>query len=327
MFVTGPNVVKAATGEEVDLNTLGGSKAHAQKSGVCHVIANSEQDCFRQVRELLTFLPQNCKEKPICSSTLDVADRQTPMLEKLSSMDPGKPFRIHHIIWELADENKFFEIHRDYAKNIITGFVKLGGEVVGIVANNSDYLGGALDLNASDKAARFVRLLNNFNIPILTLVDIGGYLPGVEQEHGGIIRHGAKLLYAYGEATVPKITLVIRKAYGGAYIAMGSKALGADFNFALPSAEFAVMGPRGAVEILYAKELKASAKDKVEELKEKLTKEYAQKFASPYQTAASGSIDEIIEPSKARSIIIRALKVLAKKRVAKNNESKGNIPL
>ena len=184
-----------------------------------------------------------------------------------------------------------------------------------------------MDLNASDKAARFVRFLNNFNIPILTLVDIGGYLPGVEQEHGGIIRHGAKLLYAYGEATVPKITLVIRKAYGGAYIAMGSKALGADFNFALPSAEFAVMGPRGAVEILYAKELKAAAKDKAEELKEKLTKEYAQKFASPYQTAASGSIDEIIEPSKARSIIIRALKVLAKKRVAKTNESKGNIPL
>lgn len=327
MFVTGPNVVKAATGEEVDLNTLGGSKAHAQKSGVCHVIANSEQDCFRQVRELLTFLPQNCKEKPICSSTLDVADRQTPLLEKLSSMDPGKPFRIHHVIWELADENKFFEIHRDYAKNIITGFAKLGGEVVGIVANNSDYLGGALDLNASDKASRFVRMLNNFNIPILTLVDIGGYLPGLEQEHGGIIRHGAKLLYAYGEATVPKITLVIRKAYGGAYIAMGSKALGADFNFALPSAEFAVMGPRGAVEILYAKELKASAKDKVEELKEKLTKEYAQKFASPYQTAVSGSIDEIIEPSKARSVIIRALKVLAKKRIAKNNESKGNIPL
>lgn len=327
MFVTGPNVVKAATGEDVDFKTLGGSKVHAQKSGVCHVIANSEQDCFRQVRELLTFLPQNCFTKAPCSSTMDVADRQTPVLEKLASMDPGKPFRIHHIVWELADENKFFEIHRDYAKNIIIGFIKMGGEVVGVVANNSDFLGGALDLNASDKAARFVRFLNNFNIPILTLVDIGGYLPGVEQEHGGIIRHGAKLLYAYGEATVPKITLVIRKAYGGAYIAMGSKCLGADFNFALPSAEFAVMGPRGAVEILYAKELNAAPKDKVEELKEKLTKEYADKFASPYQTAASGSIDEVIEPSNARSVIIRALKVLAKKRVPKLNVPKGNIPL
>ena len=327
MFVTGPGVVKSATGENVDFDTLGGSKAHSQKSGVCHMVANSEQDCFRQLRDLLTFLPQNCFEKPLSTSTIDSPDRKTPFLEKVAGMNPKMPFRIQHVIWELADENKFFEIHRDFAKNVVVGFIRMGGEVVGVVANNSDHLGGALDLHASDKAARFVRFLNAFNIPILTLVDIGGYLPGVEQEHGGIIRHGAKLLYAYSEASVPKITLVLRKAYGGAYIAMSSKYLRGDFNFALPSAEIAVMGPRGAIEILYSKDIKAAPKDKVEEIKERLTKEYAEKFASPYQTASTGSIDEVIEPSNARQRIIRALRILKNKRDPKNNPQKGNIPL
>lgn len=327
MFVTGPGVVKSATGEDVDFDTLGGSKAHSQKSGVCHMVANSEQDCFRQVKDLLTFLPQNCFEKSSSTSTIDSADRKTPFLEKVAGMNPKMPFRIQHVIWELADENKFFEIHRDFAKNVVVGFIRMGGEVVGVVANNSDHLGGALDLHASDKAARFVRFLNAFNIPILTLVDIGGYLPGVEQEHGGIIRHGAKLLYAYSEASVPKITLVLRKAYGGAYIAMSSKYLRGDFNFALPSAEIAVMGPRGAIEILYSKEIKAAPKEKVEEIKERLTKEYAEKFASPYQTASTGSIDEVIEPSSARQRIIRALRILKNKRDPKANPQKGNIPL
>ena len=327
MFVTGPGVVKSATGEDVDFDTLGGSKAHSQKSGVCHMVANSEQDCFRQLRDLLTFLPQNCFEKPLSTSTIDSPDRKTPFLEKVAGMNPKMPFRIQHVIWELADENKFFEIHRDFAKNVVVGFIRMGGEVVGVVANNSDHLGGALDLHASDKAARFVRFLNAFNIPILTLVDIGGYLPGVEQEHGGIIRHGAKLLYAYSEASVPKITLVLRKAYGGAYIAMSSKYLRGDFNFALPSAEIAVMGPRGAIEILYSKDIKAAPKEKVEEIKERLTKEYAEKFASPYQTASTGSIDEVIEPSNARQRIIRALRILKNKRDPKNNPQKGNIPL
>lgn len=327
MFVTGPGVVKSATGEDVDFDTLGGSKAHSQKSGVCHMVANSEQDCFRQVRDLLTFLPQNCYEKPLTTTTIDSQDRKTPTMDKICAMNPRMPFRIQHAIWELADENKFFEIHRDFAKNVVVGFIRMGGEVVGVVANNSDHLGGALDLHASDKAARFVRFLNAFNIPILTLVDIGGYLPGVEQEHGGIIRHGAKLLYAYSEASVPKITIVLRKAYGGAYIAMSSKYLRGDFNFALPSAEIAVMGPRGAIEILYSKEIKAAPKDKVEEIKEKLTQEYAEKFASPYQTASTGSIDEVIEPSTARQRIIRALRILKNKRDPKNNPNKGNIPL
>ncbi len=327
MFVTGPGVVKSATGEEVDFDTLGGSKAHSQKSGVCHMVANSEQDCFRQVRDLLSFLPQNCNERPASTTTVDSVDRKTPILEKVCLINPRKPFRIQHIIWEIADENKFFEIHRDFAKNVVTGFIKMGGDVVGVVANNSDHMGGALDLHASDKAARFVRFLNAFNIPILTLVDIGGYLPGVEQEHGGIIRHGAKLLYAYAEATVPKVTLVLRKAYGGAYIAMSSKYLGGDFNFALPSAEIAVMGPRGAIEILYSKDIKKAAPEKVEAIKEQLTKEYAEKFASPYQTASTGSIDEVIEPSTARQRIIRAIRILRNKRDPKQNPQKGNIPL
>ncbi len=326
MFVTGPGVVKAATGEDVDFDTLGGSKIHSQKSGVCHVIAKSEQDCFRQVRELLSFLPQNCCEKPLSTPTVDSVDRKTPLLEKLCAVDSGKPFRIQHLIWEIADENKFFEIHRDYAKNVVIGFIKLGGEVVGVVANNPNHMGGALDINASDKAARFVRFLNAFNIPILTLVDIGGYLPGVEQEHGGIIRHGAKLLYAYAEAQVPKLTVVLRKAYGGAYIAMGSKYLGGDFNFALPSAEIAVMGPRGAAEILYSKEIKAAKEGEREALKQKLTKEYTQQFASPYQTAHSGSIDEVIEPAQTRTKLIRALRILKNKKALKCCP-KGNIPL
>jgi len=327
MFVTGPSVVKSATGEEVDFDTLGGSVAHGEKSGVCHFVAKSEQDCFRQVRELLDFLPQNCFEKPAATTTQDPATRRTKVLESICEIEPGKSFRVQHVIWRLADNYEFFEVHQNYAKNITVGFIRMGGEVVGVVANNPAYLGGALDINASDKAARFVRFLNDFNIPILTLVDIGGYLPGVEQEHGGIIRHGAKLLYAYSEATVPKITLVLRKAYGGAYIAMSSKYLGGDFNFAFPSAEIAVMGPRGAVEILYSKELKNTPEDKAEELREKLTAEYREKFASPYQTALTGSIDEVIEPASAREKIIRALRILKNKRDPKENPKKGNIPL
>ena len=228
----------------------------------------------------------------------------------------------------MADDFGFFEIHQNFAKNVVTGFIRLGGQVVGVVANNPACLGGALDSDASDKAARFIRFLNAFNIPLLTLVDTGGYLPGVQQEHGGIIRHGAKLLYAYSEASIPKVTLVLRKAYGGAYIAMGSKYLRGDFNFAFPSAEIAVMGPRGAVEILYSRDLKAEQDPaKKEELKQKMTQQYSDKFASPYQAATNGSIDEIIEPSDARSKIIRAFAVLRGKRDPRKNPHKGNIPL
>jgi acetyl-CoA carboxylase carboxyltransferase component len=328
MFVTGPDVVKAATGEDVTFDQLGGCEAHAAKSGVCHFVAKSEPDCFRQVRELLSFLPQNRWERPPRVANPDPPQRAIPLLEKMCEMDPRKPYRIHHIIWQIADEHKFYEVHAGFAKNIVVGFLRLGGEAVGVVANNPAHFAGALDINSADKAARFIRFLNAFNIPILTLTDVPGYWPGVAQEHAGIIRHGAKLLYAYSEATVPKIAVVIRKAYGGAYIAMSSKKLGSDFNFSSPSAEIAVMGPAGAIEILYSREL-AAAKTEEEKaaLRAKLTAEYKEKFASPYQTASTGSLDEVIEPSQLRHKIIRALRLLRGKRQPGAHENRGNIPL
>ena len=327
MFVTGPEVVKAATGEDVDFETLGGSMTHASKSGVCHFVAKSEPDCYRQVKELLTFLPQNNEERAPIAQTKDPIDRKLPLLEKLCGVDPRKPYRVHHIIWWLSDDHKFLEVHHHFAKNIVTGFMKLGGMTVGVIANNPSHMAGALDINASDKAARFIRFLNKFNIPILTLVDVPGYWPGVKQEHAGIIRHGAKLLYAYSEATVPKVTLVLRKAYGGAYIAMSSKYLRGDINFSLPNAEIAVMGPRGAIEILYSKELKNSKPEEIDELKLKLSQEYADKFASPYQTASRGSIDEVIEPLNARSRLINAFELLFNKKKPGTDVTGGNIPL
>ncbi len=326
MFVTGPEVVKAATGETVDFETLGGAFTHASKSGVCHFMANSEPDCFRQVKELLGFLPSNSSEPAPAIETKDSHDRKVPLLEKLCEMDPRKPYRVHHIIWWLADDHKFMEVHHDYAKNIVVGFMRLGGQVVGVIANNPSHMAGALDINASDKAARFIRFLNCFNIPILTLIDVPGYWPGVAQEHGGIIRHGAKLLYAYSEASVPKVSLVLRKAYGGAYIAMNSKLMGGDFNFSLPSAEIAVMGPRGAIEILYSKQIKEAKDEERDALKAKLAKEYSDKFASPYQTASTGSIDEVIEPALARATLIDAFELLRNKK-RRDSGGPGNIPL
>jgi acetyl-CoA carboxylase carboxyltransferase component len=327
MFVTGPEVVKAATGEEVDFETLGGSMTHASKSGVCHFVANPEPDCFRQLKELISFLPQSRYEAPPAHETKDPLDRKILLLEKLCEVDPRKPYRVHHIIWWLSDDHTFLEVHHDFAKNIVIGFMRLGGSVVGVIANNPAHMAGALDINASDKAARFIRFLNNFNIPILTLVDVPGYWPGVAQEHGGIIRHGAKLLYAYSEATVAKVTLVLRKAYGGAYIAMSSKMLRGDLNFSLPSAEIAVMGPRGAIEILYSRQIKEAKDEEREVLKAKLAKEYSDKFASPYQTASTGSIDEVIEPATARTRLIHAFRFLANKRRPGSHERTGNIPL
>src|SRR3989338_2523003 len=328
MFVTGPDVVKAATGEEVSFDALGGCEAHCAKSGVCHFVAKSEPDCSRQVRELISSLPQNRWEKPPRVANPDPVRRATPLLEKMCDLDPRKSYRMHHIIWQISDEHKFFEVHAGYAKNMITGFMRLGGEVAGAVANNPAHLAGALNIDASDKAARFIRFLNSFNIPIVTLVDVPGYWPGVQQEHLGIIRHGAKILHAYCEATVPKISVILRKAYGGAYIAMSSKHMRGDFNFALPCAEIAVMGPSGATEILYSAQLKA-CKTAAErnKLRADLSAAYAEKFASPYQTASTGSIDEIIEPSQLRYKVIRALRFLKNKRVAGRQENRGNIPL
>jgi acetyl-CoA carboxylase carboxyltransferase component len=327
MFVTGPEVVKAATGETVDFETLGGSMTHASKSGVCHFVANSEPDCYRQVKELMSFLPQNRFEAAPAQVTKDSSDRKISLLEKLCEVDARRPYRVHHIVWWLSDDHKFLEVHHDFAKNIVVGFIRLGGQVTGVIANNPAHMAGALDINGSDKAARFIRFLNNFNIPILTLVDVPGYWPGVAQEHGGIIRHGAKLLYAYSEATVPKVTLVLRKAYGGAYIAMSSKLMGGDINYSLPSAEIAVMGPRGAVEILYSRQIKEAKEEDREALRATLAKEYSDKFASPYQTASTGSLDEVIEPSQARARLIGAFKLLAGKRRPGEHPHTGNIPL
>lgn len=265
------------------------------------------------MRELLTYLPQNSLEKPPHFPTQDPIERATPHLNAFCTVDPRKIYRVHHVIWQIADDHKFFEVHKEFAKNIVVGFIRLDGDAVGVVANNPAHMAGALDIAASEKASRFIRFCNRFHIPLLTLVDVPGYWPGVEQEHGGIIRHGAKLLYAYSEATVPKVTVILRKAYGGAYIAMSSKHLRGDFNFALPSAEIAVMGPKGAVEILFSKEIVKAADP--EPLKEKLTSEYSQKFASPYQTARGGSVDDVIEPSQLRKHLIRALHFLRTKRI------------
>lgn len=325
MFITGPEVVQAATGEETDFESLGGAVSHASKSGVCHFMAGSEPDCFRQIRELVQFLPQSSWEKPAVMQAADPATRPTPLLEMLCTLDPKKPYWVQHVIRQLADEHRFLEVHKEFAKNIVVGFMRLAGNVVGVVANNPAHMAGALDINASEKASRFVRFCNAFQIPILTLVDVPGYWPGVEQEHGGIIRKGAKLLYAYCEATVPKVTLVLRKAYGGAYIAMSSKFLRGDFNFALPSAEVAVMGPQGAVNILFSKEL-AEAENK-DAKRAELIQEYQDKFASPYQAAKTGSIDSVIEPSRSREMMIWAFEMLNKKRLPGQSAPKGNIPL
>ena len=300
---------------------------HATKSGVCHFVANSEPDCFRQVKELLSFLPQSRYEAPAAIATKDPENRKMSILERLCEVDPRRPYRVHHVIWWLSDDHKFLEVHHNYAKNIVTGFIRMGTQVVGVIANNPAHMAGALDINASDKAARFIRFLNNFNIPILSLVDVPGYWPGVAQEHGGIIRHGAKLLYSYCEATVPKVTLILRKAYGGAYIAMSSKYMHGDLNFSLPVAEIAVMGPRGAIEILYSKQIKEAKEEEREALKARLAKEYSDKFASPYQTASTGSIDAIIEPASARERLIGAFRMLAGKRLPGKHEHTGNIPL
>ncbi len=327
MFVTGPDVVKAATGEEVTFDGLGGADVHTSKSGVCHFVAKSEPDCFRQVRELLGYLPQNRWEKAPRVANPDPIRRSVPLLEMMCDLDPRKSYRVHHIIWQIADEHKFFEVQAGYAKNMVTGFCRMGGRVVGVIANNPAHVAGALDINASDKAARFIRFLNAFNIPILTLVDVPGYWPGIQQEYGGIIRHGAKILFAYAEATVPKITVILRKAYGGAYIAMSSKHLKGDFNFALPCAEIAVMGPAGAIEILHSRELAACKLEEKPALRAQLIAAYAAKFASPYQTAATGSIDEVIEPAQMRYKIVRALLFLKDKRVPGTHENRGNIPL
>ncbi len=325
MFITGPEVVKAATGETCDFETLGGADTHSRLSGVAHFVAGSEHDCFRQIRELLDFLPQNCRETPHAVMGADDPRRESETLDRLAELDAKKAYKVHEVIREIADGRRFFEVHKGFARNIVVGFVRLNGESVGVVANNPAVLSGALDIDASEKGARFVNFCDAFNIPLLTLVDVPGYWPGLEQEHGGIIRRGAKLLYAFCRATVPKVTVVLRKAYGGAYDVMSSKHIRGDINFAWPCAEIAVMGPAGAVNILYKAELKAATDP--EKRREELAREYVERFASPYQAAKHGYIDEVIEARTTRPKVIRAFRFLKGKKAERLPKKHGNIPL
>ncbi len=325
MFVTGPDVVKAVMHEEVDFESLGGAAAHAETSGVCHVAADSEADCLFLIRKLMSYLPQNNMEDPPFVQTSDDPLRMEEALDALIPDDPGKPYDIKEVIRLVVDNGQFFEIHADYAQNITVGFARLGGHSIGVVANQPAHLAGCLDINSSDKGARFVRFCDCFNIPLLTFEDVPGFLSGTGQEHGGIIRHGAKLLYAYCEATVPKLTVITRKAYGGAYDVMSSKHIRGDFNVAWPSAELAVMGPDGAVNIIFRKELE-KAKDPVKR-KAELVAEYREKFANPYIAAERGYLDDVIEPKETRPRLINALEMLSNKRDVNPSKKHGNIPL
>lgn len=325
MFVTGPDVVRAVTHEQISADDLGGVSIHAERSGVCHVTASSEADVLFLIRKLLGFLPQNNMEEPLFLPTDDDALRMDEELDGIVPDDPGKPYDVKAVIKHITDNNQFFEIQESFAPNIVIGFARLGGHVVGLVANQPMSLAGVLDIDASEKAARFVRLCDSFNIPLVTFVDVPGFMPGIFQEHGGIIRSGAKLLYAYCEATVPKLTVILRKAYGGAYIVMSSKHLRGDINLAWPGAEIAVMGPEGAVSIIYRKEME-NAPDPIKR-KTELTSKYREQFANPYIAAERGYLDDVIEPRQTRPRLINSLEMLINKRETNPHKKHGNIPL
>jgi propionyl-CoA carboxylase beta chain len=325
MYVTGPKVVKTVTHEEVTHETLGGAQVHGQKSGVAHFVEPDEVSCLERIRELLSYLPQNNRELPPPIPCDDPPDRTDPDLNEIIPQESTKPYDMKEIIRRVVDDGVFLEVQRDWAQNIVVGFARLDGRSVGIVANQPAHLAGVLDINASVKAARFVRFCDCFNIPLVTFVDVPGFLPGTDQEWNGIIRHGAKLLYAFAEATVPKVTVIVRKAYGGAYDVMSSKHIRGDFNFAWPTAEIAVMGPQGAVEIIYRKEIEHASNP--HELEEKLVREYTERFATPYIAAERGYVDDVIEPAQTRSVLIQSLKMLQTKRDTNPWKKHGNIPL
>src|SRR5881396_484431 len=325
MFVTGPDVIRAVTHETVSADDLGGATTHSTTSGVAHFSADSEEECLALIRELMTFLPQNNLEDPPLRPTRDPVDRRDESLQSIVPDQPNKSYDMYEIIRTVLDDRYFFEVQAAFAPNIIVGFGRLGGRPVGIVANQPAHLAGCLDINASLKAARFVRFCDCFNVPLVTFVDVPGFLPGTAQEYGGIIKHGAKLLYAYCEATVPKLTVITRKAYGGAYDVMSSKHIRGDVNLAYPTAEIAVMGPEGAVNILYRRDMEAAADPAA--LRETLTREYREKFANPYAAAERGYVDEVIEPRDTRKKLIQALEVLQTKRDQNPPKKHGNIPL
>ena len=325
MFVTGPNVVKTVTHEDVTMERLGGADTHASTSGVAHFACDSELACLQQIRELFRFVPSNNIDAAPRGAGTDPHDRRDDALLDVVPDNPNKPYDMHDVIRRIVDDGEFYEVMPDFAGNILVGFAHLGGDSIGIVANQPSVLAGVLDINASTKAARFVRFCDCFNIPLLTFEDVPGFLPGVAQEHGGIIKHGAKLLYAYCEATVPKLTVITRKAYGGAYDVMSSKHIRGDFNVAWPTAEIAVMGPKGAVEILYRKEIAESA-DPVAAAEQRVS-EYTEKFANPYIAAAFGYVDDVIDPRDTRPRLIAALETLRGKRDRNPPKKHGNLPL
>jgi propionyl-CoA carboxylase beta chain len=325
MFVTGPNVVKTVTHEDVTSDELGGADVHGGVSGVAQFVLDSEIECLAEIRRLLSFLPGNNLDSPPARPVTDPPDRRDEELLTLVPGNPNKPYDMHEVIRRVVDEGELLEVHRDYGQNLIVGFARLGGRPVGVIANQPAALAGVLDIRASRKGARFVRFCDAFNIPLVTFEDVPGFLPGVDQEHGGIIMHGAKLLYAYAEATVPKLTVITRKAYGGAYDVMSSKHVGGDYNVAWPTAELAVMGPKGAAEILFRREI-AAARDPQAKLDE-LVHDYREKFAHPYEAAARGYLDDVIDPRETRPRLISALETLLTKRDAAPPKKHGNIPL
>lgn len=322
MFLTGPDVIKEVTNEIVTQQDLGGAITHNEISGVAHFRNESEETAIAHMKILLSYIPSNCDEKPPIVDKGDINYRETSLLKKIVPVNPIKPYDMLDVVKEVIDKNSLLESQKDFAPNIITAFARIGGKSVGIIANNPMHMAGVLDIDASNKSARFIRFCDCFNIPLVSFVDVPGFLPGVEQEHGGIIKNGAKLLYAYSEATVPMITIITRKAYGGAYDVMSSKHIRSDLNFSFPNAEIAVMGAKGAVNILYRNEMKKNP-----ELKDTYIKEYEDRFANPYEAASKGYIDEVIDPSITRNRIIDGLDLLKNKKVVRSNRKHGNIPL
>jgi acetyl-CoA carboxylase carboxyltransferase component len=325
MYITGPEVIKAVTREEVSLEELGGAMTHATKSGNCHFVANDDRKCLEAVRQLLSFLPQNNRDEPPFIDTGDDPNRTDEELLQLVPVEPSKTYDMKKVIFKIVDNGDFMEVHRNFARNLIVGFARMGGHSVGIVAQQPSFYAGVIDVDASDKGARFVRFCDCFNVPLVTLVDVPGYMPGTDQEYSGIIRHGAKFLYAYAEATVPKVSVIIRKAYGGAFIVMSSKSLRGDINYAWPTAEIAVMGPDGAVNIIFKDAIDKS--EKPEETRQKLIDEYREKFANPYVAAGKGYLDDVIDPRNTRPEVIKALEMLRDKTDTNPPKKHGNIPL
>jgi propionyl-CoA carboxylase beta chain len=328
MFVTGPDVIKAVTHEEVSKEALGGAETHFEKSGVTHFVRSDERSCLHSVRQLLSFLPLNNLDEPPVKVTQDPVDRPCSRIPQVMPESSNQPYDVREVISDVVDDGDFLEVAAGYAPNIVVGFARLGGRSVGIVGNQPAHLAGCLDINASMKAARFVRFCDGFNIPLVTLVDVPGFLPGTSQEYGGIIKHGAKLLYAYAEATVPKLTVITRKAYGGAYCVMASKHLRSDFNFAYPTAEIAVMGPEGAINILYRQEISAAERSgKLDQERSRLLELYRSTVAHPYKAAELGYVDEVIAPEETRRLLIQGLRMLEGKRERGPSRKHGNIPL